>query len=67
MNSAVSSTGPRPLTIWPSKSTTMKSLARTSDQCNPKGTRRNRSERPGSNSVKWLSMPSFNPKCAAKR
>ena len=50
-----------------SKSTTMKSLALTSDQCSPKGASRNRSVCPGTSMVRWLSMPSFKPKCSARR
>src|SRR5471030_2559713 len=72
MHCAESSTTPLPSRVRPDSSKTNMSLARASDQCSPKGRIRYWPSRPGTVTVKWLSMPSSSScstamRCAAAR
>src|SRR5690349_6574071 len=67
MQYAESSTLPVPSSVAPFSSKTTMSLARASDQCSPKGRIRYCPSRPGTVTVKWLSMPSSSSCSVASR
>src|SRR5579862_9122600 len=67
MHCADNSTTPSPSSVLPDSSNTIMSRARASDQCRPKGRIRCWPSRPGTVTVKWLSMPSSSSCSTARR
>src|SRR5688500_10854819 len=67
MHQAESSTLPSPSRVTPLSSNTTMSVARASDQWKPNGRMRYWPGRPGTFTVKWLSMPSSSSCSVARR